>query len=290
MIQARLTITLAIFVWCACQSERDSRHIMKVVDSEVKYKRYDETLVIKEGNKKLRAERYSLDSHSAFDSTVLSEVYIPLPFASGKFNVLSLKKAELENIILPGKAQAFVGAGTLLFLNILQNYYIVQGKAWIKTGERPATIKADEIYIQLAANSAVNVDNYPNDSNIIVSITEGHAKIFRYTDSVSFSHGWELLMDRKTGKIKTRSNTIDVTSWTNGGLRRWGVDFTYHMNDVGRVYNKNVYVGDLTGLNISPLNYNYQNATIEQVVVLYNTNYPEIKMELKGDSLLVQKR
>ena len=55
------------------------------------------------------------------------------------------------------------------------------------------------------------------------------------------------------------------------------------------LYNKDIYIGDIN-TETHPLNFDYRYTTIEQVLNLYNSQSDSIKLELRGDSLIVSGR
>ena len=284
-----LSAIVAIYSCQAGKTELTST--MPIKKEAVKFQELPATLILKEQNIRMTAQRYALSSLPQLDSLVLTEVYIPMPGTDGKFNLLSVKRGEQYNIALTGGGQAFVNAATLLSINFSfgQKNYITQGKTWFKTEKEPSIIIAGEFTIALWPHSKLNVDNYPDDAHIMISLKEGHAIVSRYGQTIPLPPQFEIRLERATGKIETKMIHLDVSSWTVGGCRSWEVDFNYAIRDIGRLYNKDVFFAD-TSVKKQPLDIGYRTSTIEQVIDEYNSKLASAKLQLSEDSLKVVKR
>jgi hypothetical protein len=281
-------------IFSSCKSGESESVLIRLGQEEPDdFIEYPSTLVLKEQNLRFNARKYAISSLPKIDSVVLTPVNIPMPGTNGKFDMLAVKRGEQYNVQFPGNSRAFINAATLFFVNFSSphKYYIVQGKAWLKSGNDSVSIKADDFTIHLAPNSALNVDNYLDDSNIIISLIEGAAKVTWQGDSMQLAGNREIWMARRTGKMKTTSGSVDVTDWTRGAFRQFDVDFIYQINELGRLYNKDVYIGDISGTEDKtyPLDFNYRNVAIKHAVNYYN-NINAIDVRLSGDSLIVSKR
>lgn len=291
MIQVKCVLPLVAFVaMYSCQSG-NSELKFSVPDKTnlpATFKEYPATVILKEDSIRMTAARYALPSLPRMDSIELAPVYLPMYSTNGKFYMLSVKRGEQYNIMLPGRDRAFVNAGTLFFMNLQagKKNYVIQGKAWIKAEMDSAIIKTDELTIIVRPGSKINIDNYPNDSNTIISLTEGYARVVKYGDTIHLIPKWEVWVKKATGRIISKMSPVDVTSWTVGTFRRWDIGFRSVMSEIGRLYDKDVYIGEIDG-ETHALNFDYRNSTLEQVVELYNNTLPSVKLEISGDSLKV---
>jgi hypothetical protein len=294
MIRIRYTLLLGAFIalYC-CQPGRTKLKFTTQEKSNFPawFKKYQSTVILKEDNIRMMADRYALSSLEQMDSTILTSVPFPFPGTNGKFSKLEVRKGEQYHIILPGKDRVFVNAGTQLLMNFQEGrkYYILHGKTWFKSEQDSAIIQADSFIVNLSPRSKVNIDNYASDSDIIISLTEGTATIIHRNKSHSLIPGWEIVLKRATGKLITKMSPVDVTSWTVGGFRRWDLNFSSIMNEIGRLYDKEVYI-DKIDETTHGLNLDYRNYTVEQVVNIYDTTLPSVRLQLCGDSLKVCSR
>lgn len=287
----RILLAAVVCILCSCKPGKTKLvSTTPVKKGAAKFKENPVTVIARDKNLRMTALRYALSSLPEIDSLALTPVNLFIPGTNGKFYMLPVHRGEQYNIVLPGKDQVFVNAGTVFLTNFQpgQKYHIVVGKAWFKTEKEEAVVKADELTVNLWPNSKLNVDNYADDPNIIISLISGYATITRQGKNWELPPQTEIWLEKATGKILTKGITVDLTSWTVGAFRRFGVDFTYHMREVGRLYNKDIYIRDIN-TETHPLNFDYRYTSIEQVLNLYSQS-DSMKLELRGDSLIVSGR
>ena len=288
----RVLLAGVVCILCSCKPGKTKlASTMPVKKEAIKFEENSVTVIVQDKNLRMTALRYALSSLPEIDSLAVIPVDLSIPGTNGKFYMLPVHRGEQYNLVLPGNDQVFINAGTVFFTNFQpgQKYHIVFGKAWFKTEKEEAIIKADEITVNLWPNSKLNVDNYDDDPNIIISLSSGYATITRHGKNWKLPPQSEIWLEKATGKIVTKGIKVDLTSWTVGGFRRFGVDFTCHMREVGRLYNKDIYIGDIN-TETHPLNFDYRYTSIEQVLNLYNSQSDSMKLELRGDSLIVSGR
>lgn len=166
--------------------------------------------------------------------------------------------------------------------------FIVQGKAWIKTENDTAMVNTDDFTICILPHSKVNIDNYLDEPNTIISVMEGDVVVSHHNEHLPILPHEELWFNKSKQKTQIKKITIDVTSWTVGTFRRYPVDLKYQMREIGRLYNKSIYLDPALKDGIFPrLNFYYRKSTIEQIVNGYNSEPVPAKFELVGDTLKV---
>lgn len=278
----------------SCQSRESELKIpiQETTKLPEKFREYQSTVILKEDNIRMIAARYALPSLPQMDSTILTSVYYPFTTTNGKFSKLHVRRGEQYNITLPGQDRVFVNAGSELLMNLQggRKYYVLHGKTWFKTERDSAIILADSFLVNLQPHSKLNIDNYASDGDIIISLIAGSAKITHKDHSFPLLPEWEILLNRNPRPIPhimTKMCTVDVTAWTVGGFRCWDVGFNSVMNEIGRLYNKDVFIDKMPG-QLHGLSCDYRNCTIEEVVDLYNSRLKGVKLELSGDSLKVR--
>lgn len=288
-VKCTLLSAAIISLYCCQTSKTELKFsVQEKTNLPAIFREYPSTVILKEDNIRMNAVRYALANLSQMDSTVLTSVHYPYPGTNGNFSKLDVRRGEQYNITLPGEDRLFVNAATELLMNFKagQKTYVLHGKTWFKSVKDSATIQLDSLIVNLAPHSKINIDNYTSDSDIIVSLTEGSAKIIHDGYSYSLLPKWEMTLNRATGKIKTKMFPVDVTSWTVGGFRHWDIPFNSVINEVGRLYNKEVYIENVCG-KLRGLDIDYRNTPIEEVAETYNALMPSIILEISGDSLKI---
>lgn len=90
-------------VLCNCKPGKTELGLARFSKKEAaKYNEYPATVILKEQNIRMTATRYALSTLPEIDSTILTEVYIPIPGTNGKFSMFSVQRGEQYNIMLPG--------------------------------------------------------------------------------------------------------------------------------------------------------------------------------------------
>jgi hypothetical protein len=284
---ALLFVTFVAMYSCQSGKTELKCFLREKINLPARFIEYPST-VIMENSIRMNAVRHALSSLPQMDSIFLTPIYYPLPGTNGKFSMLPIRRGEQYNIMLPGGDRIFANAASKLYINFqpARKNYVVQGKVWIKAERDSAYIKTGPFKILLLPGGQINIDNYPNDSNIVISLINGLAIIMHPDHPIPLFANEEINIDRASGKTKIKKVSVDVTSWTVGVFRHWGVGLNYVINDMGRLYDKNVFTGEIDA-RAPALNFNYRDSTIDQVIKLYNRTLSSVQLELSGDSLKV---
>ena len=287
------SVLFSILLICiGCKNKKNetlpSEKQLAVEDQSGKFKE-SQALILLAGDT-LRAIRYALPSVPRDDMLKLTSLYWQQPQTNGKFSLFPVYRGEQYNLLLPNSAgYAFINAATLFYLSEPRTnpYYIVQGKVWLNAWKKKITIRADECVVNVDTNSKINVENYSNGTDIIISLLEGSAILHRYNETFHLNKDDEIWINKSTGILQRKMATIDASSWTLGWLRHFSVGYDYMFRELSRLYAREfIYNGP--NVPTSFPNLEYRTKSLDDILesISYSQGFDSI---IRDDSIWVSK-
>ena len=294
-----LSWIFALIIFTYCNSpEKKEKSDQRPKNAEEKFYQTKTTFVLQKENLKITADKFSWGQ--GINDTVALSYFYSSPETVGTSTLF------YPFYVQPGKQYLIRLNGNNVFLNAAtifctseaakkMNHFMVLGEAFFEANGKTDSIviesmDAHGMKITAKRGSRLNVKNYSDESENIVSLIKGSANIELGKRKIILNKpGDELVMDNSEKIEKRKCDTIQVMAWTKGMMICDGNLNVYSaFRELSRWYNKRLVYTDTIHPFEAKYTFTYRDKSFQSLSELWKEAF-NIECKVNGDNMYVSK-